>query len=221
MAKLRTKIEVPEDPLDLEGELSAREELEEFALAYQEHDVQEKTAKSAKETLRPALLDLMSEVVREEIPLSRRTETVTDDELERAQGDFEVWRSRNFPEWTIVGIEPKKGEATVVLEENSSVKKFEFTVGGFKFGRTFSMVGREFRAEAFLEEVAKRDDIARPLLHDLLKTVKPVVTTTYEFDEAAATALMEEYPETVAIFQEYTDPGKPQVKLLPISAVKE
>lgn len=221
MAKLREKIDVPVDPLDLEDALSAREELEQVAREYQTNDAQEKSAKKEKENLRPALLDLMSEVVRDEIPLARRTEVVKDEELERSQGDFETWRARNFPEWTIVGVEPKKGEATVVLEENDALKKFEFQSGGFKFGRTFKMVGGDFRSKDFLDEVAKRDDIKRDVLGQLLKTVKTEVVTTYEFDEKAATALMEAHPETVAIFQEYTDPGKPQVSLLPISVVKE
>lgn len=206
---------------ELEDLLSAREELEEFAQDYASADRQEKDWKKTKESLRGPFLDLMSEVVRNEVLLARRNETVSNAELERVGGDYEIWRARNFPEWTIVGIAPEAEGATVTLEENDALKKFEFTVGGFKFGRTFKMVGSEFRAEAFLDEVAKRDDIKRPLLHDLLATVKSEVVTVYTFDEKAAEKLMGEHPETVAIFQEYIDPGKPQVALLPITAVKE
>lgn len=202
-------------------ELTAREELEEFAAEYHAADIQEKGAKSSKEVLRPALLELMTEVVRDEVPLARRNEIVTDEELERADGDYEKWVARNFPEWTLVGLQAEEGQATITLEETDYLKKFEFQVGGFKFGRTMKMTGGNFRAQEFLAEVALREDIKRPVLGELLATVKSEIVTVYTFDEKAAQKLMAERPETVAIFQEYIDPGKAQVSLLPIRAIKE
>lgn len=204
-------------------EMSARQELEELAEIYREADTQEKDWKAAKTEIRGPLLELMSEVVREEVPLAKRTEIVTDEELARCGGDYETWRARNFPEWNLVGImpEPSERQAKVTLEEDDQLKKFTFTVNGHKYGRTFKLVGGHFRAEEFRAEVAQRDDITRPLLAKLLETVKVETKVEYTFDEEAAIALMADHPELTAIFQEYTAPGTPQVSLLPIKAVKE
>jgi len=218
MAKTKTSVA---DELDLEDLLSAREELELLAQSYQVADVQEKGAKKEKETLRGPFLDLMSEVVRDEIPLGRVNETVTDEELAAYGGDFENWRARNFPEWTIVGVAHEEGRAIVTLEENDAFKKFEFSVGGFKFGRTFKMVDSNFEAERYANEVPKLDDIPRDVLKKLIDCVTSKTIVTYALDETKAEEVMADHPETLRIFQEYLDPGKPQVALLPIRKVKE
>lgn len=232
-------ISQPTEDLELEDLLSAREELEQIAEALREADEAEKTAETLKKELRGPFLDLISEVVRDEVPLAKRNETVTAEELERCGGDFETWRVRNFPEWNLVGITsvastqkqtkgqkrtPKLGEgadSVVTLEESDQYKKYSFVLNGHKYGRTFKLVGGEFRAQAFKEEVAKREDISRDLLFQLLDTVKTETVTVYTLDEDKARELMSEHPETMNVFQEYTSPGKLQVSLLPIKAVKE
>ena len=80
--------------------ITAQDELREVAEIYREADEQEKEAADVKKSARGPLLDLMSEVVREEVTLQQRNEEVEVDE----DFDVETWRKRNFPTWNVVGV---------------------------------------------------------------------------------------------------------------------
>lgn len=208
-------------------ELSAREELEEIAALLHDADIQEKEGKAMKEQIRPAFFDLISEVVREEIPLARRIERVDDPNV-----DPEEWRAFNFPAWRIAAIQPDENGYDVTLEENEGLVKFEFEVGGYKFGRTIRMEGRDFKAESFHEELrrarlAQKKNDEHPLLElgdEVLNHLEVVVTKemvpTYKVDEDKAVEIMADYPETVALFQKYMFPGTPKPALMPIKQAK-
>jgi hypothetical protein len=203
-------------------ELTALEELQEVAEALREADETEKAAKAVKEQVRPAFLDLISEVVRDTVPLARQVLTVLDTDLDRFGYDYDKWCEYNYPEWRIVAVEVGEPNVStkIAIEEDDALKKYEFEHDGYKYGRTFKLTGRRFDAEAYLQEV--NDTIEdEDLFEALEKTVKKVVTTTYEFDEAKATKVMADYPETVTLFQKYLFPGKPSSTLLPIRPVKE
>ena len=197
--------------------ISAQDELREVAEIYREADEQEKEAADVKKSARGPLLDLMSEVVREEVTLQQRNEEVEVDE----DFDVETWRKRNFPTWNVVGVQPTtEGTYIITLEESDQFKKYEFTHGGFKFGRTVRMKDAGFEVEAFKEHVSQMID--QDEVKDLLLgTIKEKQVIEYVFDEGAANALMADRPELVPVFQQFVNPGRPEVSLLPIKPVKE
>lgn len=205
-------------------EMTARQELEEIGEVLREADEAEKAAKTLKDDVKGPFFELISEVVREEVALA--TKVVTVELPEGEDFDSERWRAYNEPLWNIVGIQPEadgKGPATrfvITLEESDQFKKFEFVVNGYKMGRSIRMDGKGFDVEDFLAAVKERK-LPAATKKALLSTVsmKPIVV--YDFDEAQATALMAEQPETVAIFQEFINPGTPKAALLPIKEVKE
>lgn len=205
-------------------EVTARQELEEIAGILREADEAEKAAKELKDEVKGPFFDLISEVVREEVLLARRTEVVEigDDEF-----DPEAWRKLNFPLHNIVGIsfEGSSEAATkahITLEESDQFKKYEFTVGGYKFGRTVRMDGKGFMVDKFAHTLADKErKIPAALRKKLLSTVSERMVIVREFDEAKAQELMAEHPETVALFQEFINPGVPKIALLPIKAIKE
>lgn len=214
---------IPADPLDVtpsDVELTAREELEEVAALLHDADIQEKEAKEMKEQIRPAFFDLISEVVREEIPLARKVETVEMDD----NFDPEKWREFNYPAWRIIAIEANQdGTATITLEENENLVKFEFEVGGYKFGRQIRMEGKDFKSEAFYAKVhaAKLDGVSREAREALAKVVTKEMVPVYSVDEDEALRVMTEYPDTVALFQQFMFPGTPKPALMPIKKVKD
>ena len=197
-------------------ELSPREELYEIAEIYGEADVQEKSAKATKDRVKGPMLELMSEVVREEIPLARQVIEVENDEASRYDYDYEKWCAAQYPEWRVVGLLPSEGKADVTIEERDDLKKFEFVVNGKKYGRTVAMVGADFDAEGLYEyeDGSKAAELAREAV-----TRREVIV--YEFDEKKAQAIMAEFPETLAIFEEFTSIGVPQVRMIPIKEIKE
>lgn len=197
--------------------ITAQGELYEVAEIYREADEQEKEAKDVKASARGPLLDLMSEVVREEVTLQQRKEEVeVDDDF-----DVETWRKRNFPTWNVVGVQPtSEGTYVITIEESDQFKKFEFVHNGFKFGRTVRMKDAGFEIEKFKQHVDQMIDQS-DLKDRLLGTIKEKQIISYEFDEAAANALMSEDPELVPLFQQFVFPGRPEVSLLPIKPVKE
>lgn len=226
MAKVAPEAIVPEDD---EQELTAREELEEIAVWLHDADLDEKEAKARKEKIRPAFLALISEVVREEIPLARKTVRVDDPNI-----DPEDWRAFNEPAWRIVAVTPDADGYDLTLEENEDLVKYEFEVGGFKFGRQIRMEGKDFKAEAFYNEIVKAQMASNmgkehPLLEmfslEVLNHLEVVVSKkqvpVYEVDEDKALELMTEYPETVAFFQQFMFPGTPKPALMPIKQLKE
>lgn len=192
-------------------EVSAREELYEVAVSYHQADVEEKSAKSIKEDLRGPFMSLMTEVVREEVPLARKTIRVSSYTLNQwYDNDYRLWQQRNYPTWSIDSIDPDEDGASVTLVENPDLKKFEFVHGGYKFGRTVDMGSPVFDVERFYEE--------QPELRDL---VEVETVQVYTLKETKASALMAEKPEVKEIFQEYVEPGKPKLKFLAIRAVQE
>lgn len=191
-------------------QMTAREELYEIAEALREADETEKSASEIKKDLRGPFMELISEIVREEIPLARQVIMVVMDET----FDPQAWQKREYPEWRVIAVEPQPDGlcAAVTIEENEDYKKFEFTFNGFKYGRSIRTEGRGFDAEGFYK--ANEDN-------ELSACIKVKTVTVYEFDEAKAEELMAEYPYSVAIFQKYINPGTPKAALLPIKVAKE
>lgn len=206
-------------------EMTARDELYEIAEFLREADQDEKDGKARKEKLRGAFFELISEIVREEIPLA--TQSV---EIEMGKDfDPEAWCRREYPEWRVVAVQPTPdGTAVITIEENEDFKKFEFVYDGFKFGRTIRMDGKGFDAQRFYEDITESKFLEWYLAEDpdeLLEILDGVVykqvVYEYVFDEAKAQQVMADHPETVAIFQRYLNPGTPKPTLLPIKPVKD
>ena len=192
----------------VEDAILARAELEEIAEEYRLADEKEKAADKAKKKLKPALLELITEVAVEEVPPATIIERVSVDDA--ATFDPDRWRILNYPEYEIVHVElGEKGEFVVELREDPSLRKYTFTVGGYTFGRTIAMVGSSFDAEAFLAEAPE----------DWKHIIKERVV--YELDEEAARELMSSSPEAVPMLQKYSSPGYPQVRLNPIRKAKD
>lgn len=198
-----------------EPEVTAREELYELAEALHDADKKEKEGKAVKDQIKPAFFELISEVVREEIPLARQSVEVEYD----GEFDAQQWRAINYPEWRIVGLDAREGGVTVHLEENEAFKKFEFTHNGFRYGRQIRMKGGGFDAEAFVQMTNSIEDDS--LAEMLLDCIDEEVVTNYYLDEAKAIKLMAEMPEMATYFQQHTLPGTPEVAILPIKAAKE
>jgi hypothetical protein len=204
--------------------MTARDELNELATILRKADAAEKKAKAQKDKVRGPFFDLISELVRDEIPLARKTVTVQVDPSQFF--DQDKWLAFHYPEWNIVAVQPEndgEGPATryvITLEESDQFKKYEFVHGGFKYGRTVKMTGKDFNAEALFKDAhsPKFPEGVRTRLQNLVEEKQ---ITTYTVDEDQALALMAELPETVAILQEYWFPGTPSLALLPIKAVKE
>jgi hypothetical protein len=201
-------------------ELTAREELEEIAEVLREADVQEKAAAELKKEVRGPFFELISEIVREEVTLSRETLVVAADE----NFDARQWQALNYPLYRVValGQGPEEGTLAITIEENDEFKKFEFTAGGFKFGRTVKMAGKGFEADAFVTALENGAFEVEPeVLERLQKCINKEIVTVYSANEAEMSSVMADHPEAVAIFQEFINPGTPQVALLPIKAIKE
>jgi len=189
----------------LSDELTAREELYEIARQLEWCDQEEKHYKELKEKVRPAFLDLITEVVVDEIPLATKVVQVDND----TKGELESWRLANYPDWLITDTVQNDDGWDVVLEEDPKLKKFEFVVDGKKFGRTVATPTPSFDAERFWE--AEED-----LRDDLIETV-----TVYKLNETKAAKLMAEKPEMKDIFEKYIKRSAPSVRLLPIRPVEE
>lgn len=218
-----------QDEIEIESDLSqdpsTRDELYELAKTYGKADAEEKDAKKAKERTKGPMLELMTAVVREEIPLARETVIVTDDDAVLFEWDWRKWCERHYPEWRVVNIEPAEGQTSITIEENEALKKFEFVVDGKKYGRIVAMVESEFFAEEFYKTISE-DEEAIVIESDeaaeaALRCINVNTITTYTLDEEAAEAAIADYPELVPVFQRFSTLGKPQVRLIPIKVVKE
>jgi len=186
--------------------INARHELEEVADLYREADEVEKQAAKDKAKLKPALLELISEVIESEIELATKIVTVTGDEA--LNFDPDTWLVTNYPEYKIVRVDnDNKGGFVVELQEDVELRKFSFEASGYQFGRTIAMVGSSFDAEGFVMD----DNIPDDFKHAIIE-MKMVFT----LQEDAARELMSKSPEVVPMLQKYTQPGKPQVRLNPI-----
>ena len=188
--------------------LSAREELYLVAQHYQEADIQEKAAKKEKETWRGPLFELMTEIVRDEIPLAKKTIEVP------MEQDPREYCAQRYPDWVVVSIEVPDSNVKLIyqvtIEENPDLKKFEFVHDGFKFGRTVDTGSPVFDAEGLYNN--------HPDLRDLIDVE---VMTTYSIKESKAQAAMAEHPELKDVFQAYIKVPVPKPKLLPIRPIKE
>lgn len=200
----------------VDDEVLARDELYELADALHDADKMEKTGKAAKDQLRGPFFELISEVVRNEIPLARQTV-----EVEINEGfDIDKWRALNYPQWRIVGIDQDSSDTMqITLEENEAFKKFEFTHNGFRYGRQIRMKGGGFDAEGFVKMTNSIEDDG--VAETLLSCIDEETVIVYSLDEAKAVSIMTKHPELTALFQEYTLPGVPEVAYLPIKAAKE
>jgi hypothetical protein len=216
-------------PVEIESDLSqdpsSRDELYELAKSYGKADAEEKEAAKVKTQVKGPMLELMTAVVRDEVELLRQVVTVTNDTLAPFDWDYEKWAAREYPEWRVVGILPDAEQAVITLEENETLKKFEFTVDGKRYGRTIAMVGAEFLAKEMWEFLDADEDegvlIDDDVYHAALDTIKVETHTTYTLDEDKAEAAIAKYPELLWMFQKYSTPGTPQVRLLPIKVAKE
>jgi hypothetical protein len=197
--------------------MEIRDELYELAELYHEADIQEKGGKAEKAIYREPLLSLMTDIVREEVPLARQTIKVANASLERYGFDYRAWCQDQYPTWTVVEVEGAPADITAItIEENPDLKKYEFVHDGFKFGRTVQMSAPSFDAERFYNDFKKDSSWKH-----LTDCVEVETITVYKFNETKASAVMAEYPKVKDIFQEYIEGGKPTIKLLPITAIQE
>lgn len=195
-------------------DLTAREELYEVASQYKKWNLAESEAKKKKDAFRTPLLDLITEVVDDEVPLRTIVEYL-DPQLYPSDEDVESWRAIYFPEYEIVDQEID-GDLKVSLKEDPTLRKFRFIYDGNVFGRTFSVSGESFKAKDFLDDIP----FDHPLGDELAGCIKVETVTTYTLDEDKAKELTNKNPDLRDLFQDYTIPGKLAVKLLPITKAK-
>jgi len=192
-------------------EITAHRELEELAEAYREADAMEKLGKAAKDQLKGPIFDLISEVVRDEVPLARKTIRVSREVMSEAYDDeFETWRTRNFPTWNLVGVQTDEDGYNIEIEEDDYYMKYEFVVGEYKYGRTVVNPTPTFDAEKFVKE--------NPNLSDLIDEETKIV---YTLNDRKASRHMADHPDSKAIFEKYIQIGQPSVKMIPIKQVVE
>lgn len=204
----------------VDEEVTIQDELNEMAELLRAADEAEKEAKKAKERVRTPFLSLISELIREEAELERQVIEVPNAELDLFGYDYDKWAARFWPVWDVVAVEGGGEDFTkVAIQENAAYKKYEFIFDGYKYGRTLRMKDGGFDVDGFLEEIKTLKPVALRKQLQALVTEETIVVK--KFDEAKATKLMADNTETVTIFQKYTDPGRPEIALLPIKIVKE
>jgi hypothetical protein len=193
--------------------LSAKGELAELSRAYLEADREEKAAKAQKEVLRGPIMELISEVVREEVPLATKTVAIPRGEMHSAfEGDVRKWAALRYPEWTVESVTVNEAAYEVSLQESDQLARYEFEVDGFKFGRTVSKAAPEVDADAlredpdFVELGAAAEDLI-------------VETTTYDLDGKKASRFLLANPESGPVFSRHTRPGQVSARLLPFTAI--
>jgi len=192
---------------------TAREELTELAELYLEADIKEKAAKQQKELLRGPIMELISEVVRDEVPLATKVVPADKAEVDDVYGgDVRAWLAMHHPEWTLLNATTDGETFTLEIQENDSLVKFEFAVGDYKFGRTTSTSAPTIDAGALREDEQFQALGAEDVV---------VEHTIYELDEKAATRFMVANPESATVFARHTTPGKVSARLLPFSQLKE
>jgi hypothetical protein len=185
---------------------SARQELEQFAALYRSADEDEKAAKAEKEQLRPAILALVSEVVREEVPLSSKKIYIPIGQ------DAREFVQKQHPGWIVIQIEVDSDldRLAVTIQEDPDLVKFEFEFDGMRFGRTVSAKRPTFDAERLWQE-----------RQDLRSLVREETTTTYSLDETKASRAMVDDPSLMDTFRDYWDIPAPEPRLLPITPIKD
>ena len=200
-------------------EVTARQELNEIAEVLRQASEKEKEFKALKEEVRGPFFELISEIVREEIPLATLVVFVPNEDT----FDIRTWAALNYPEYRVISVDAVEDQdgMNITLQENEIFKKFEFNHDGFKYGRTIRMKGAGFDAEGFYKMLGSDLDLDHELALKLAEAVTKQTVVTYEVDEAKALEVMADYPETVVWFQKYQRPGTPEVALLPIRPVKE
>jgi hypothetical protein len=200
---------------DLDGEVSAKEELVELSSMYLEADRQEKEGKERKALLRGPILDLMSEAVRDEIPLATKTVDLPKEEIDTVfGGDVRKWLALKYPEWQLMNVEVlvETNYLRLTIQEDDALVKYEFSVDGQKFGRTVQHSAPSVDAEALRDD----EEFSALPAEDVVVEVK-----TYELDEKAAARFLSAHPESAPIFARHTRPGAVTAKLLPFKPMKE
>ncbi len=182
--------------------LSARQELEAILDDFREADRKEKEGKKAKEKLKPTFMQLITEIIRDEEPLARKSFTVS------LYEDPREYVAINYPGWLVVSVEVEDGLYKITIEEDPEVKKYEVTFHGYKYGRTVVEGPTTMDVDRLWEE--------HPELRDIMIEEK-----IHSIDESKAKAKMVEDPSVKTIFDQYIEVGPPTVKLLPITKVKE
>src|SRR5574340_981215 len=205
---------VPEVQFDeVDDAILAKDELLELAATYLEADRQEKEAAEQKKLLRGPIMELISEVVRDEIPLSRKTLRVDRAEMDEVfEGDARKWASLKYPEWRVTGVTADESEYVIDLEEDPDLVKYEFEVEGYKFGRTRQQSAPVIDVEGLR---ADEDFVALGAENVVVEVV------TYDIDEKAAERLLLARPESAPVFSRHTQPGRVSAKLLPFTKTTE
>jgi hypothetical protein len=207
------------DALAPEGsdeQMSAKDELIDLARIYLAAYQAEKEAKTRKDQLRGPLMELISEVVREEVPLAVKTVKVPREELDQAfSGDARAWAALKYPEWEVTGFGVDNADPenyAIAIQESDALAKYEFEVDGYKFGRTTAQSAPQIdidglRTDPEFEALGAEDVI--------------VEETVYSLDERAASAFLLSHPESGVVFSRYTKPGEVTAKFLPFKKMKE
>jgi len=198
-----------------EPAVTAKEELLELSSMYREADEKEKAAKKQKEALRGPIMDLISEAVRDEVPLATKVVTVPQDDINLAyDGDIRKWAALKYPEWTVENIvpEPDGLNYSITIRENDALVKYEFSVDGYKFGRTVQHGSPTVDAEGLHGD----EEFSALGAEDVVQEV-----VIYELDESKAARFLASHPESAAVFARHTRPGAVTAKLLPFKAMKE
>lgn len=196
--------------------------LDTLARDYREWDTQEKQAKKEKETLRGPFMAAMTAQVMQERKPQKEIVTVTADEVE-PHGDIRSWASFHYPGHIAVNLAFDGKAWTVILEENLELTKYEFELDGYKFGRSVSMIGAEFKVKDFdewLNSMEAEEAYSEETLDALANCVIEKQVVTYDFDEKRARELLAKNPELQSVFSRFSYQGKPQVKFLPVTKAK-
>lgn len=194
------------------------------------YDKAEKTAKRNKEKARTRFFTLATK----HISKNRKLATQTVEFYESNHGEtVHDHVAKHYQQWELVGFNQKERDKdgtlwSVTLRERPEMQKFTFVhpETGIKVGRTFEERGAYFDTEGLLAD--------HPNLAALVLTKRQTFTYlpgewdgegelsyTYELDEKATEAVIEEMPEALAVIQKYAVPGKINAKLTPITKATE
>lgn len=193
--------------------ITARQELEELSELYRVADEKEKEAAEVKKELRPAIMSLISEVVRDEVPLARKTVKLSIQEFaDDFSNDPEVWRKRLWPAWNIVGMSGDDKNVIFEIEENDAFVKFEFFVNGYKFGRTVATKPVSIDLDKLLTDPKAEE-------YGISEIVDEIVT--YKLNEERASRFFHQHPDSKKLFDKYVVPGELSPRLLQFTPQEE
>jgi hypothetical protein len=221
----RKKIEHEE----IDSDTSADEELltellDEITAELNTYDQYDKEIKENKPTARDKFFELLTFKVRIENALATETVSFSVESVGDSMDAVEAAILRDYPEYEMLNITRDEDDWTVELQENPSVIKTGYVnrTLGKAFGRTYAVVGASFDVAKFVNEHPEL--AAKCVSFTQMFTYAPgewegdgeAMPVSYKLDEKLATKLMADDPDNVAVFQQYTKPGKVQMRLLPI-----